>query len=160
MKKLIRTDNKQEIKFGDIVTITHKTPFSITSYSTVITKYNYEEFICRGILEEITETTDPYQHLADRMNWSIKDCTKFVEILTELCPKAAFNLMLSEMSEMEEKYKADKIWIISSIDGKIKCIDTPKVTKGFSYFMSKESAKRAKNTLKPLFNLVFNEQED
>ena len=37
MKKLIRTDNKQEVKFGDIVTITRKTPFSITSYSTVIT---------------------------------------------------------------------------------------------------------------------------
>lgn len=158
MKKLIRTDNKQEVKFGDIVTITHKTPFSITSYSTVITKYNYEEFICSGILEEVTETTDPYQHLADRMNWDIKDCTKFLEVLTEICPKAAFNLMCEELSKMEDKSDTSTKWIISAVDGKVKRLNPSiPITKGFTSFDSKEYAERAKNTLKPLFNLVFNE---
>lgn len=158
MKKLIRTDNKQEVKFGDIVTITHKTPFSITSYSTVITKYNYEEFICNGILEEVTETTDPYQHLADRMNWDIKDCTKFLEVLTEICPKAAFNLMCEELSKMEDKSDTSTKWIISAVDGKVKKLNPSiPITKGFTSFDSKEYAERAKNTLKPLFNLVFNE---
>ncbi|MGN0144148.1 MAG: hypothetical protein ACI398_04145 [Clostridium sp.] len=157
MKKFVRTDTNEEVSFGDMIIVTRKTPYSISTYGTTLTEYNYEEFILMGIIKELTETSDPYQHLANRMNWSIKDCTKFVEILTEVCPKAAFTLMLSEMSEMEEKYKADKIWIISSISGKIRCIDTPETTKGFSYFMSKESAERAKNTLKPLYNLVFNE---
>ena len=158
MKKLIRTDNKQEVKFGDIVTITHKTPFSMTSYSTVITKYNYEEFICNGILEEVTETTDPYQHLADRMNWDIKDCTKFLEVLTEICPKAAFSLMCEELSNMEDKSGASTKWIISAVDGKVKrvnpCIP---ITKGFTSFDSKEYAEKARRILEPLAKLIYNE---
>lgn len=158
MKKLIRTDNKQEVKFGDIVTITHKTPFSITSYSTVITKYNYEEFICRGILEEITETTDPYQHLADRMNWDIKDCTKFLELLTEICPKAAFNLMCEELSKMEDKSGTSTKWIISSIDGKVKRLNPSiPITKSFTSFDSKEYAEKARRILEPLAKLIYNE---
>ena len=158
MKKLIRTDNKQEVKFGDIVTITHKTPFSITSYSTVITKYNYEEFICRGILEEITETTDPYQHLADRMNWDIKDCTKFLEVLTEICPKAAFNLMCEELSKMEDKSGASTKWIISAIDGKVKRLNPSiPITKSFTSFDSKEYAEKARRILEPLAKLIYNE---
>lgn len=158
MKKLIRTDNKQEVKFGDIVTITHKTPFSITSYSTVITKYNYEEFICRGILEEITETTDPYQHLADRMNWDIKDCTKFLEVLTEICPKAAFNLMCEELSKMEDKSGASTKWIISGIDGKVKRLNPSiPITKSFTSFDSKEYAEKARRILEPLAKLIYNE---
>lgn len=158
MKKLIRTDNKQEVKFGDIVTITHKTPFSITSYSTVITKYNYEEFICRGILEEVTETTDPYQHLADRMNWDIKDCTKFLEVLTEICPKAAFNLMYEELSKMEDKSGTSTKWIISSIDGKVKRLNPSiPITKSFTSFDSKEYAEKARRILEPLAKLIYNE---
>ena len=158
MKKLIRTDNKQEVKFGDIVTITHKTPFSITSYSTVITKYNYKEFICSGILEEVTETTDPYQHLADRMNWDIKDCTKFLEALTEICPKAAFNLMCEELSNMEDKSDASTKWIISAIDGKVKRLNPSiPITKGFTSFDSKEYAEKARRILEPLAKLIYNE---
>ena len=158
MKKLIRTDNKQEVKFGDIVTITHKTPFSITSYSTVITKYNYEEFICSGILEEVTETTDPYQHLADRMNWDIKDCTKFLEVLTEICPKAAFSLMCEELSNMEDKSDASTKWIISSVDGKVKRLNPSiPITKGFTSFDSKEYAEKARRILEPLAKLIYNE---
>lgn len=158
MKKLIRTDNKQEVKFGDIVTITHKTPFSITSYSTVITKYNYEEFICNGILEEVTETTDPYQHLADRMNWDIKDCTKFLEVLTEICPKATFSLMCEELSNMEDKSGASTKWIISAVDGKVKKLNPSiPITKSFTSFDSKEYAEKARRILEPLAKLIYNE---
>lgn len=103
------------------------------------------------------------QQLADKKNKSFSATCQWLEDIAETNPAAAFSVVLREIAVyLDNKYEghiedSDKIYVISTIDGKIHELDKKLIKnyRNFAAFRTIEDAKLAINILKPQYKALF-----
>ena len=171
--KYVLAKTGEEVNFGDILYCTKekKTSFGTikTSGSCLLTPYNVDVFIEKGIIEvrkslevdsKDTDNIGFYlEMLSKRIKCSVKELTSWLENMNKVCPKAVLDMLLQEIAlafynnNPEAFDKAKEYYSLRPRDGKVgKVIN---INSYIPLFKSKEDAEKARNILKGQLALMY-----
>lgn len=101
--------------------------------------------------------------IANKVGWDYKKVASYLTNLEKFSPMAEFNVLLKEVAVfLDEKYedsidKAEEIFVISSLDGKVYKADRSKIRnfRNFAAFRTVEDAKFAHRVLSKKVRKMF-----
>lgn len=163
--KYVLAKTGEEVNFGDILYCTKekRTSFGTikTSESCLLTPYNVDVFIEKGIIEvrkslevdsKDTDNIGFYlEMLSKRMKCSVNELTSWLEKMNKVCPKAVLDILLQEIAlafynDNPKAFDAAEVYYsLRPKDGKVgKVIN---INSYIPLFKNREDAERARTIL-------------
>lgn len=181
MEKFVLVHNGKEVKIGDTLAKQGviDTPFgkTVVLQEIAVTEQSVPELITAGIIkpvegsccEECAKEATPMeigyyvQKIAKRLGWHPNKVANHLNAIDNICPSAAFNVILREVAtELDLKYAdhiqdSPKIYVVSLLDGRITEANKAHIKnyKNFAAFRSIGDAKIACRITRDILKKMF-----